>query len=877
MSEAIQQVKNGSSTELPSLLLRLRAEPGFGDSIYALIRELFSSDVAKARELASHWKLLASHPNRDVSSLRVRSLHERLNGNWKQSAQCLNQAGKLAGDPLEAVLIQIPMIDALGRAGHARKAERLALEWEPVLKRASEWHSLARLQINIGNAYLWDDLYPQALKWQRKAVETLAQIDAPFELASAHLGLSTSCLYLGKLSDSRDAAAAAAKSFRSLGHETYGNYADLNIVQCDLFAGNAFSAMTFLIEIRNRPDLDAETQSRIEEFLGDAYLKLNLWQESLDAFRKAASLHTDATHNSNRGNVEFGMAVALQSLGRFSQAEAARKRAKAFYGAIHTWNAVVTLEEAKIALLAGDRARARRIAAAANQRLAALKARRFASEAEFVECEASDPSMILQDRVHLAIRKAKRAGALDLLWKGELLAAKCEGGTARLKRYRRMFDLMMAARLQDQSVHSRASYFEDKSDAISSYVLELCGTGSKADFRRAIQVLGQVRSAALIDEILSGQSSSLPSDAVEQLSALRSEVQQWVQDQPTWLPDRSLALPEVDLSSIQRRWLEGSRSLLQTMERPVPSNSSGAVLMSDGEKLYALAGDHIISFLKSRSDLRKELQWLYFDLAAPMLGNQEWDTCLDEKIKNLREWLWKPLQDSGVQSLAPDGIFWKVPWALLAGYDQGTELSVSPLIAAKGSVLQPVSCQKAAILYHPAASLPHIEREAEDFLVNFPQATIIRSILEAKEFLRSGGEVDLLHVATHAHYHRSNPMFSSIQLEGGMLSAFEIAQSNVRFGHVTLAACDTGALGERRSELDGLVRSAMARGAKTVVASQWALNDEASAVFCREFYRMIKKGESLLDSMKAGRDAVRNRKSHPYFWGGLTSFEGYGD
>jgi len=89
---------------------------------------------------------------------------------------------------------------------------------------------------------------------------------------------------------------------------------------------------------------------------------------------------------------------------------------------------------------------------------------------------------------------------------------------------------------------------------------------------------------------------------------------------------------------------------------------------------------------------------------------------------------------------------------------------------------------------------------------------------------------------------------------------------------VVLSACQTavGDLSEG-DEFQGLTRAFLLSGARAVVASLWAVDDEATAVLMEYFYRNRDAGLSDALALTEAQRAVREDPDHeewasPYYW-----------
>jgi len=78
--------------------------------------------------------------------------------------------------------------------------------------------------------------------------------------------------------------------FFRLGQAGYAQVPKKNRAQAALLLGKPDEALDFFLEIR--PSLKSKSleYARVEEFKGDAYFKMNLWQEACDSYSSAISI-----------------------------------------------------------------------------------------------------------------------------------------------------------------------------------------------------------------------------------------------------------------------------------------------------------------------------------------------------------------------------------------------------------------------------------------------------------------------------------------------------------------------------------------------------------------------------------------------------------
>ncbi|PZO43415.1 MAG: hypothetical protein DCF19_05590 [Pseudanabaena frigida] len=183
--------------------------------------------------------------------------------------------------------------------------------------------------------------------------------------------------------------------------------------------------------------------------------------------------------------------------------------------------------------------------------------------------------------------------------------------------------------------------------------------------------------------------------------------------------------------------------------------------------------------------------------------------------------------------------------------------------------------------------------------------TISSKVLTGKNFLNSAFTKDnlrsqtssqkfgIIHLATHAKFLSQSPEKSFIQFWGDRLQMDQISKMNLVPDLLTLSACET-AVGQNLG-LAGLVVDS---GAKSVLASLWAVSDAGTAPLMIRFYRSLptapSKAIALQEAQLAflrGEVTITNNQivgikgfpnipfqinangvdlKHPYFWSSFT-------
>ncbi len=195
-------------------------------------------------------------------------------------------------------------------------------------------------------------------------------------------------------------------------------------------------------------------------------------------------------------------------------------------------------------------------------------------------------------------------------------------------------------------------------------------------------------------------------------------------------------------------------------------------------------------------------------------------------------------------------------------------------------------------------------REVEGILTLFPpkEAQAFLGVEATEERAKAVGKgTRILHFATHARLDDRLPLDSALVLtipqglpsdrDNGLLQVWEIFEKiRLDADLVVLSGCET-ALGEEQGGegLIGLTRAFQYAGARTVMASLWSVQDQATSELMIRFYKHLRAGKTKDEALRQaqielirGPIEVVNEKgektlfdaSTPYYWAG---FQVYGD
>jgi CHAT domain-containing protein/Flp pilus assembly protein TadD len=141
------------------------------------------------------------------------------------------------------------------------------------------------------------------------------------------------------------------------------------------------------------------------------------------------------------------------------------------------------------------------------------------------------------------------------------------------------------------------------------------------------------------------------------------------------------------------------------------------------------------------------------------------------------------------------------------------------------------------------AELHAIVREGNDRGL-YPGKIYLNEAFTANRLRDNLDSYRILHIATHGSFNPKNITESFLLLgNGDRLPISDIANlSNLNNTHlIVLSACETGlsGAGQDGTEISGISGYFLRRGAKSVLASLWSVNDASTALLMEQFYRRL--------------------------------------
>ena len=211
--------------------------------------------------------------------------------------------------------------------------------------------------------------------------------------------------------------------------------------------------------------------------------------------------------------------------------------------------------------------------------------------------------------------------------------------------------------------------------------------------------------------------------------------------------------------------------------------------------------------------------------------------------------------------LVPPGRLHAVPWALLPSLRR-TSVRVAPSAAVwlRAGELEASHAKSRAnrTAFIVGPGLPGTATEVAKIAQSYPDASVLADGAATAE--RVLAELDgalLAHVAAHGVFRADNPFLSSLRLDDGPLTVYDLARLRTAPLRLVLSSCESGLASHvGADELLGIVTALVPLGTTSLLASVVPVNDAASVSFMTAFHERLHDGSSFADALLAARTQV---------------------
>ena len=888
--------------------------------------EAWHRDPAAARKAAAELRdLTAAHAGEAVlqalaawtggiAALTEGRLPEALDR--LQHAQSCFEA---QGDAAHAAETQVPQVMLLSILGRDADAQACAESARRQFLAAGDERSAGKIELNLGNLLFRQDRHAEAEPWFRHAALRFARVgDAELSIM-ADGALAGALHWQFRLDEALAMFERVRLRAEARGLGLLAAQARQGLGQIELQRGRwhqALPALAAAAELAARHGAPPPRRLGAEAALADAYLAVNLLHEAVALYDRVIA---DAAALPAPVEQAWATLQRARALGRLGDLTAAREgfvQAAALYQAAgnRTVLGLVALARGRVELAAGDAEAALASAEAALQTLGETGIIGWRCEADWLAASAHAA------RGDTAPARAgfetlrRRADGPPLLPQhagpacvglGHLARARGDARAARAA-YEAALAFVEQARAALPGDEWRSALAAEAVAAHEGLVALAAAEGDAAATLAAME-RGRARALALaLDADAEGRATELPDEASARLQAMRQRWQQLVAEgddsRGPGLAERIQALEHELLEAQRRAHLQAAagaeppaatgrpfdRARVADLQTALGPDRALLAYQRLGERLLAcvVTSDGVQQQLWPAPDLDAQLRSLRFQLdvlrhgtAVAARHGAQLQARVQARLQALHAQVWAPVQPllGGRRRvvLLPHRELHDMPFAALhdgqAWLVQTHELLRAPSAAVWLALQSRAALRRdrALVLGVGGAGLPQVATEAEAVAAALGGAVQVRldEAATLAAMAAEAGDADLLHLACHGQFRADNPDFSYLELADGRLTLHEVTQLRLRASLVVLSACETGASRlAPGDELLGLVRAFLLAGAARVLATQWVVDDAATAALVARIYRALAAGAAPARALQQAQAEAAGAGLHPGLW-----------
>ncbi|HEX8290844.1 MAG TPA: CHAT domain-containing tetratricopeptide repeat protein [Pyrinomonadaceae bacterium] len=830
--------------------------------------------------------------------------------------------------PHAAASTQVSKLVALAMLGRYDEAVETGLAARDRFVEHGDLAAAGKVENNIGNIYFRRDRYHEAERFQVASLERFKAVGDPRLLAKCYNCLANTHVALHRFRSAEGLYREALGHAEGADLPTTLAEIEGNMGNFALFQGRYDQALDLLERSRRRyAALGMPHQSAIAELeLADAYLELNLAAEALAVYRRVAPTFAELGMRAEQARALAQAGRAALAAGETDEAHGLLEEARRLYAAEDNMvgEAYVTLGEAQMRLGEGDYERTAVLAAQAEAPLARAGTWRRLLLARWLRGEAAraqGQERLAQILLETTLREAEAQALPQVAERchtslGLLAAARGETATAELS-FKRAISLIEDLRAPLPAEEFRTAFVADKLAPYDELVRLCLSDPGGGRVTEALCYTERARSRALV-EMLSGALTVRPrprdgfeAELFAQLEQLREELN-WFYSSINRPPSpEAPARGAADMQSLhdavrerETRTLEIMRQLQQRgggpeLGRAEPLDVQGLQASLGSETAlveYTSLGGELLAFvvtgegvevargLSDEAAVGEALGQFRFQIGSLRYGSARMRSHLGSlegrarrHLRTLYDRLLRPLEGLiGGRRLVvvPHRALHYVPFHALDDGDayvvERREVSYAPSASVLGYCLARPSrpFERALLMGVADEQTPRVRDEIQALAPLFAEASALLDADATVAALRERAPAaDVLHLACHGQFRPDSPLFSSLRLGDGWLTARDAYTLDVGAGLVTLSACETGvsavAPGE---ELLGLVRGFFYAGAASLLLSLWTVDDEATAELMADFYKTLCVGSRPAAALRAAQLRQMQTRPHPFFW-----------
>lgn len=204
--------------------------------------------------------------------------------------------------------------------------------------------------------------------------------------------------------------------------------------------------------------------------------------------------------------------------------------------------------------------------------------------------------------------------------------------------------------------------------------------------------------------------------------------------------------------------------------------------------------------------------------------------------------------------VVPPGRLQALPWTLLPVLaDRPVSVAPSAATWLRAHRLPPPPGQRVSLVFGPG--LAGGGAEVDKLAGQYPAATLLgNGRATAERVLAALDGAWLAHVAAHGTFRSDSPLFSSLRLDDGPLTVYDLERLRRAPYRLVLSSCESGvAKPVGADELLGLTSSLVPLGAAGILASVVPVNDTAAVPLMIALHARLQAGQALAEAFAGAR------------------------
>jgi tetratricopeptide (TPR) repeat protein len=884
-----------------------------------------SSESEQGVSLAKACLQVATHlKNEQLIILSCQMLAYSLNANEQYTESLPFYARVIdafdARDPGQAARVRIGYVSALFHIGQYREALAVASVAEDWFKKNNDQVGLARLSNNIANLYDRLGENARAYEYHQTHSELIKKIGDQEDLAKSYLNLGNSLAAMDQFEKADQMYADCENLSQKLGIHELWIQASYNRAHLYYMRGRYADAFQSFSRLRLHFERSGSRRHHALCDLDEAemYIQLNLPKDASALARRAAEQFKDLGLHYEEAKATAFLGVTLFQMSRYTaalQAFQTSQESFASQGNLY-WQALLDLYRSEVQVSLERYIDARDLAERAKALFdrMGLKSKTILSLVHLGRIALVFNDLPWAESIEAEISTLmEKTDAPLLLFPCYILFAEIAERRSKWRRAEQFYK--MAA--DDLELHQARLHHDDlkitfskgKHQAYEALVmLSLRKSNRKAAMASAYTWTERAKSRGLID-LLSHHLPAVQGHAEPALLAgierLREELNVlYARSNPetTTMRPRSrfetISIKEDELARALREVATRDPEYTSLQRTPTATIEMVQEVLPEQTTVveYFIAGDEVLVFVVSRSgaDVHRSLcsaghvvdiqKRLGFHLEEFMLGKDYVNSHSDQMFEATRHHLSQFYQmllapiASRIRTphitILPHGCLHLLPFhAFVDGSDyliDRFDVSYCPSASVLKYCLEKTDVEDAepCLVGISDELTPFVEQEVQNLISMFPASNVLMNTAASRwVFANASRRTSFLHIATHGVFRQDNPMFSGFKLADGWFTALDLFSTTCQTNLVTLSGCKSGMAQVAGSDdLVGLMRGFLYAGARSLLLSQWNIDDECTARLMVRFYDAWRGGSSKSKALSAAMKSVREEYANPFYW-----------